>query len=453
MAFLPDLQRRLDEVAAKHDIPGASVAVSQGGESAEACTGVLNRSTGVATTPDSVFQIGSVTKVWTATLVMQLVDEGLIELDRPVRQYLPEFAVADEEASEMVTVRQLLSHTGGFDGDLFEDTGRGDDALDRYLAYLRGAKQVHAPGKLFSYCNSGFCVLGALVAKLRGGTWEAVLRERVIGPLGARHMALFPEEAILFRAAAGHVTLPGGEEQTVYPRWLLPRSNAPAGATSCAAPRDLVRFGRMFLAGGLAANGTRLLSARAVAAMCTPQVTVPGVRGPLIDRWGLGFGLFDWNGTGAIGHDGGTPGQSTIWRIVPDHDFVIAVNANGGAPLGLIEDLLAPVVEEATGLVVPALPLPPAAPTAVALDGYLGRYEGSLLGYEVSTAEDGLDITLIPGELVASMGTARTTDRYVHLSGETFVAVEPRAGLHPTVTFVEGGRYLHNGRAMPRVAS
>jgi CubicO group peptidase (beta-lactamase class C family) len=72
MAFLPDLQRRLDEVAAKHDIPGASVAVSQGGEFAEACTGVLNRITGVTTTPDSVFQIGSVTKVWTATLVMHV---------------------------------------------------------------------------------------------------------------------------------------------------------------------------------------------------------------------------------------------------------------------------------------------------------------------------------------------------------------------------------------------
>ena len=219
MALLPNLQRWLDDAAIRHDVPGAAVAVGVGDELAEAATGVVNRGTGVAATTDSVFQIGSVTKVWTASLVMQLVGDGLVDLDAPVRRYLPEFGVLDAAASATVTVRQLLSHTGGFDGDLFEDTGRGDDAVDRLLAFMRtGAAQVHPPGELFSYCNAGYSTLGALVTKLRGGTWESVLRERLIGPLGVTHMALFAEEAILFRAAAGHLADPDGGPPRVAPR-------------------------------------------------------------------------------------------------------------------------------------------------------------------------------------------------------------------------------------------
>ena len=294
--------------------------------------------------------------------------------------------MVDKEETETVTVRQLLSHTGGFAGDLFEDLGRGDDALDRYVAYLHTAAiQVHGPGALFSYCNSGYCVLGALVATLRGGTWESVLAERLIGPLGVRHMALFAEEAILFRTAAGHVKPADGGEQVVFPRWQMPRSNAPAGATPCAAPHELVRFGRMFLAGGLAADGTRLLSADAIAAMRVPQVPVPGGGGRVAGHWGLGFALSDWNGTPVIGHDGGTVGQSSFWRVIADRDFVVA-------------------------------------------------------------------LTVVPDGLAAAAGMARTTGRYVLLAGDTFVTAQPKDGTHETVTFVDSGRYLHDGRAVPRVS-
>ncbi|MEU8200971.1 serine hydrolase domain-containing protein [Streptosporangium sp. NPDC049046] len=266
-----NLRERLDEAARRHGVPGAALAIWAGGELVEAATGVVNRNTGVRTTADSVFQVGSTTKVWTAALVMQLVDEGLIELDRPVREYLPEFAVADG-AEKVITVRHLLTHTGGFDGDVFEDTGRGDDCLDRYVDFLRGAGHVHEPGALFSYCNAGYCVLGALVARVRGTTWEQAMRERLLDPLGAAHSALLPEEAVLFRVAAGHV----GPEGTVHPTWHMPRSNAPAGSTMCLAPRELVRFGRMLVAGGLTQDGTRLQPAQpARAERCTVGRDIP----------------------------------------------------------------------------------------------------------------------------------------------------------------------------------
>lgn len=453
MPLLPDLQKHLDETAARSGVPGAVVAVGQGNALAEAATGVVNRATGVASTPESVFQIGSVTKVWTAALVMQLVDDGLVDVDQPVRRYLPGFAVVDPEATETVTVRHLLTHTAGFDGDLFEDTGRGDDALDRYLAYLGGAAhQIAAPGTLFSYCNSGFSVLGALVARLRGGTWESVLRDRLIEPLGAEHMALLAEEAILFRAAAGHVKLPGADDYSVVRQWQLPRSGGPAGATPCAAPRDLVRFGRMFLSGGLTAGGVRLLSEDALAAMAAPQVAVPGVPVRGNGDQGLGIALFDWDGAAVIGHDGGTVGQSALWRVVPEHQLVVAISASGATPR-FFDDLLDPIVYELTGRTVPPRPVPPSdpvPPAALDLRRYAGRYRYPLYSFDVIATDAGLEVTATPDGVAAQGGDAATTERYVPLSGDTFVSERPENGRHLTITFVDGGKYLHDGRAAIR---
>ncbi|MEU4237401.1 serine hydrolase [Actinoplanes sp. NPDC026619] len=442
-----DLQKWLDQAAERHGVPGAAVAVgTSDGGLVEAATGVVNRNTGVEADPDSVFQIGSVTKVWTASLVMQLVAEGLVELDAPVRRYLPEFGVVDEAATETVTVRQLLSHTGGFDGDLFEDTGRGDDALDKLLVFMRAeATQVHPPGAMFSYANSGYCVLGALVARLRGGTWESAMRERLIKPLGVTHLALGAEEAVLFRAAVGHL----GDEQDVFTAWQLPRSNAPAGSTPCAAPRELVRLGRMFLADGLAADGTRVLPAGTFATMLEPQIMLPAPGDRYTARWGLGFMLSDWDGVPVVGHDGSTPGQTTCWRIVPDRGVVIAINANGGSAAALVDDVLTLVLAETAGIRVPARVVPPAEPAPFTQRS--GGYEGPVARYQVDTVDGGLEITAIPKGWAAEMGEKPTTARYVALGDDRFVAAEPDEGVYPWVAFLAEGRYLYNGRAIPLV--
>src|SRR5262245_42703805 len=121
------LAGRLAEARERHGTPGASIAVLTSEGVSSAASGLLNIATGVDATTDSLFQIGSITKVWTATLVLQLVDEGLLDLDAPIRTYLPDFRVADEETSRGVSARHLLTHTSGIDGDHFADTGRGDD--------------------------------------------------------------------------------------------------------------------------------------------------------------------------------------------------------------------------------------------------------------------------------------------------------------------------------------
>src|SRR4051812_19347559 len=121
MSDLHDVQAWLDErlpgLLREHGVPGAAWAVVRGGEGVDGAAGLLSKATGVEATPDSGFQIGSITKLWTSTLVMQLVDEGAVGLDEPVRTYLPDFRVADEGAAGRITVRQLLSHTAGFEGD------------------------------------------------------------------------------------------------------------------------------------------------------------------------------------------------------------------------------------------------------------------------------------------------------------------------------------------------
>jgi CubicO group peptidase (beta-lactamase class C family) len=452
MALLPRLQTWLDEAAARHGIPGAAVAVGHGDDLAEAATGVISRDTGVATTPQTLFQIGSVAKVWTATLVMQLVDDGLIDLDQPVRRYLPGFAVVDPEATETVTVRQLLLHTGGFVGDIFTDTGRGDDALDRYLAILpREARQMSPPGVQFSYCNAGFSVLGAMVARLRGGTWESVLRERLVKPLAARHMALLAEEAIPFRTAVGHARKDAHADPTVVTPWQFPRSFGPAGGMPCAAPRDLVRFGRMFLSGGLSAAGERLLSPEALATMTSPQLTLPGAPERGARRRGLGPVLYDWDGAPALGHDGDTLGQGTLWRVLPEHDLVVAMNANLAEYVGFFDGLLDLIVREVAGVALPARSTPPAGSPQPGPKHLAGRYAYPLFTYDVTATDEGFDVTATPHGVAELSGATATTAKYVALTGSTYITARPDNGSHSTLTFVGDGRYLFNGRLAARV--
>ena len=110
--------------------------------------GLLSKATGVEATSEAVFQIGSITKLWTTSLAMQLVDEGKLGLDEPVRAYLPEFRLADEHASAAITIRQLMTHTAGFGGDVFTDTGYGDDCVEKYVTSLTGQDQLFPPGSI-----------------------------------------------------------------------------------------------------------------------------------------------------------------------------------------------------------------------------------------------------------------------------------------------------------------
>ncbi|HTV99486.1 MAG TPA: serine hydrolase domain-containing protein [Streptosporangiaceae bacterium] len=119
---------RLPELARQTRAPGAVLGIWAGGQEVLAAAGVLNRATRVRVTTDSLFQVGSITKLCTATMIMQLIEEGLLSLDTTVAEALPGLRLGAADLGDQVTVAHLLTHTSGLDGDIFTDTGRATTA-------------------------------------------------------------------------------------------------------------------------------------------------------------------------------------------------------------------------------------------------------------------------------------------------------------------------------------
>jgi CubicO group peptidase (beta-lactamase class C family) len=388
-------RRRLATLAEQYHVPGAALGIlrlqpGHDDELAVASCGLLNTVTGIEATDDSLWQIGSITKVWTATLAMQLVDEGLLDLDTPVADYLPELRLADADAAKAVTMRHLLTHTSGIDGDVFTDTGRGDDCLEKYVALLSQLRQIHPIGATWSYCNSGFSLAGRVIERITGGTWDAAIRDRIIAPLGLTHTVTLPEEALLFRTAAGHVDVDGKRRLT--PVWGLPRSAGPAVLIS-ATPSDVLAFARMHMTGGLAPDGTRVLSSASVRAMAEFHTEVPD-KYVLGDSWGLGWIRFDWGGHELVGHDGNTIGQAAYLRVLPDAGLAeaglaVVLLTNGGHARDLYQDLYREIFDEIAGVQMAAPIQPPAEPAAADVTPHLGTYERAGMHIEVLPGGDG----------------------------------------------------------------
>ncbi len=449
------ISSRFAELVAEHNVPGAAIAVLKDGAIIDAGAGILSTATKVDVTADSVFQIGSITKVWTATLVMQLVDEGLLDLDAPIRRYLPGFRLQDESAAAAITTRQLLSHQAGFEGDVFTDTGRGDDAIEKYVEEIAGLPQLFAPGELFSYNNVGFSVLGRLVEVLRGKTWEQALVDHIVTPLGLTHVAPSAYEAILHRAAVGHVGAGEDGVQIPAPTWALARSNEPAGSMLAMSPRDLLSFVAMHLAEGAAPDGTRILSPLSARAMRTAQVALPRLTG-MGAAWGLGWEITTTDAPVVIGHDGGTIGQAAFLRAVPEAGLAVALLTNGGDVFGLFEDVVAHIVQEVAGVTLPGLPVPHDEPSVVDASPLVGLYADTIYDLVVSVDGEGriwLDRT--PKDILAELGQQAERTELLGFADDSLIAREASNGIHPVYAFLgdagEGKRkYIHYGRVVAR---
>ncbi|WP_410788243.1 serine hydrolase domain-containing protein [Kribbella sp. C-35] len=361
---MSDWSARLNELAVAGDVTGAVLGIWHDGETTIAPYGVLNATTGVETTADSLFQIGSVSKPWTASMIVQLAAEDRLRLDDPIVKLLPEAPV-----DPRVTVRHLLTHTSGIDGDLFTDTGRGDDCLQRYVALLADVDQLFEPGTAYSYCNAGFILLGRLIEVLDGRTWDESLKARLVEPLGLTHTVTLPEEAILERVAVGHTATDGERVKT----WQLPRSIGPAGTISATAA-DLLEFARMHL------------TDERYAAMQEPQVPFAAGIGGFVDL-GLTWRIYDWGGRRLFGHDGSTISQLAFLRIDPEARLAMCLLTNSGNGTRLFEPLASAVFTEYAGVAHPAGPQPIDVPVD---DRHAGRYERASVRLDVAKRDDEL---------------------------------------------------------------
>jgi dipeptidyl aminopeptidase/acylaminoacyl peptidase/CubicO group peptidase (beta-lactamase class C family) len=447
-------QQRLSRLAERHKVPGAQLGILRVGadgrdELVQAVHGVLHVRTGAPATTDALFQIGSITKVWTATVAMALVDDGLLALDTPIVDVLPELRLATPEVTKSVTLRHLLTHTSGIDGDVFTDTGRGDDCLQRYAEILGEAGQNHPLGATFSYCNSGFSLLGRVIEKVTGQTWDQAVRDRLSTPLGLGHTVTLPEEALLHAAAMGHDERDG--ELVPAAAWGLPRSVGPAGlVTSTVA--DVLAFARMHLTGGVTADGTRILSADSAAAMTAHQADLPD-KHILGDSWGLGWIRFGWDGHRLIGHDGNTLGQAAFLRLLREQGLAVALLTNGGHTRDLYQDLYREIFAEVAGIEMPQPFAPPVEPATVDVAPFVGVYERAGVRMEV---EDGpLLRTTLTGPLAELEPNPIVEYPMVPVGPALFAVKPPEAQTWAPVTFYElptGERYVHFGvRATPKV--
>ena len=172
--------------------PGVAVGLLHAGEEDAAGFGVTSLENPLDVTPDTLFQIGSITKTFTGTAAMRLVERGELDLDAPVRTYLPELKLSDEDVAARVTTRHLLTHTGGWIGDHFDDLGSGDDALARICASMSSLPQLTPLGEVWSYNNAGFYLAGRVIEVLSGKPYEEAMQELVLEPLGLEQTFFSP---------------------------------------------------------------------------------------------------------------------------------------------------------------------------------------------------------------------------------------------------------------------
>jgi CubicO group peptidase (beta-lactamase class C family) len=422
-----ELQALLDDSAKALGIVGAQLAIFDGHTVSEFTTGLANRERNLPVTPDTLFQIGSTTKLFNAALVMSLVDDHKLDLDQPVKTWIPEFELPERESAARITLRQLISMSSGVDNGPYQDYGRGDDALERYVAALKSIPLTFEPGTGFGYSNAGICVAGLAAQRAMKRTWEALLAERVLKPLGLGQSATFSEELLFHPVALGYRLVAGSPESKLIPFWALPRSIAPAGGTLCCSAGDLVRFARMFLNDGKAAGGSAVLSAAAVRTMETPVVTLPAKL--IAQRWCCGPYNKNWGGVELFGHSGTNSGGSSTLIWCPSKNFAIATVANvANQQYPMADRIFDTVFPTVFGVNKPKLPTAATVRRVpVDLKRYLGRFES--WGSVITFSDDG-------GKLVArtynGQGDAKSeptlVSEIVPMGDDRFLPVDPAMG-------------------------
>jgi CubicO group peptidase (beta-lactamase class C family) len=411
LAALAEIDDIVREQMAKWGVPGLTVGILHRGHVETAGYGIASIETKQPVVPETLFQIGSISKIFTTTLVMTLVDEGKINLDLPVVTYVPDLPFADETARTTVTIRHLLTHQGGFYGDRFDDHGVGDGALAKAVAAFHDLKQQTAPGELWTYCNAGFDLAGRAVELVLGQPFEQAMRERVLKPLGMERTTYFAAEAIRHAVAVGHTQLPDQPQRVADP-WPIPRRSNPAGGVSSNVG-ELLRFAQMHIQDG-ELDGARVLSAESARAMRTLQCQADYPR-----TWGIGWSLREVGGVLLAEHGGATNGFMARLSTAPARGFAVAILTNGdhgSAAHGTIGDV---VLERLLGIKDEKR-------ARIALDDaalarYAGKYRHDLADVTLNVDDGGYRVDRVTRNPFSGEESVREPFRLVPISERIFV--------------------------------
>jgi CubicO group peptidase (beta-lactamase class C family) len=379
------LCEQVEAAMVRHQVPGVAVGLWHQGREYTAGFGVTNVNHPLPVTSDTLFQIGSTTKTVTATAAMRLVERGTLDLDRPVRTYLPTLKLADADVAARVSLRHLFTHTAGWEGDVFDNTGAGDDALARMVERMAQVEQLRPIGSLFSYNNAGYYLAGRVIEAVTGLSYEAAARDLVLEPLGMARSFFFAREVITDRVAVGHSV--GELGPTVNREWSLTRASNPVGGLVSTVV-DQLRYARFHLGDGSTEDGKRLLAPDSMALMQTPQLQA----GSGIESVGVTWLLRTVGGTRIVEHGGSTNGQESAFVLVPAHGFALTVLTNADRGAALHGEITAWALQHilSAGDPEPALLHLPAS----TLVDYSGRYSAPLWDIEVRPGDDDLIVQI-----------------------------------------------------------
>jgi CubicO group peptidase (beta-lactamase class C family) len=344
------------------DVPGVAIGIWYKGKEFAEGFGVTSVEHPLPVTADTLFQTGSISKTFTGTMIMKLVEDGKVDLDAPVKTYIPDFRVKDKDVTKKVTVRHLLTHMGGWVGDYFNDFGNGDDALDKMVKDIAKMQQVQPFGTIWSYNNTGFNVASRIIEIVTGKPYEQATQETLFDPLGLNMSFFYPSD-ILFthRFVVGHQKVKG--KVKVARPWAIGRAgNGVGGVVSTVS--DLLRYARFHMSKGK----KNVISGKSLKAMRVRQVDI----GP---RGGMGITWFIRKVAGLTlyGHGGATNGQQAYFFFIPEKDFActILTNSDDG---GIITAGITNYALELYFNAKAKLPKPIEVPTAELKD-YAGRYQ------------------------------------------------------------------------------
>jgi CubicO group peptidase (beta-lactamase class C family) len=319
-------ERKMEE----YGVPGVALGIVADGEVSIRGVGVTNVEDPLPVTAHTVFPIASISKTFAATAVMRLVEQGKVDLRAPVRTYLPEFRVRDEAASREVTVWHLLTHTGGWEGQV-SGPDRGTDTLKNFVASITDLMQVAPPGKAWSYNNAGFSIAGRVIETVTGTSINRAMRDLVFQPLGLEHAGTTAGDFIVQRFASGHSTRDG---KSTLQRPFTPSTSVTAGGVGLCMT-DLLTYARFHMGDGTNANGDRVLKRESLEQMRAVQLRKQGTD----DDIGLAWHVRQVGPVRTFGHGGTLGGHILLLEIVPERSFAIAILTNANTGWRLVQDV------------------------------------------------------------------------------------------------------------------
>jgi CubicO group peptidase (beta-lactamase class C family) len=326
----------------EYGVPGVALGIINNGVATTRGLGITNVEDPLPVTAHTVFPIASISKTFAATAIMRLVEQGKVDLRAPVRTYIPDFRVRDSVASRQVTVWHLLTHLGGWEGQV-AGPDRGTETLKDFVASptVTDLMQIAPLGAAWSYNNAGFSIAGRVIEVVSGTSINRALRDLVFQPLGLEHAGTSPGEFIVQRFAAGHLTRNG---TPTLQRPFVPSSSVTAGGVGLCIT-DLLTYARFHMGDGTAANGERVLKKESLELMRTAQAHKQSTD----DDIGIAWHLRQVGAIRTASHGGTLSGHILLLEIVPERNFAIAILTNSNVGWRLIQDVERKALESYLG--------------------------------------------------------------------------------------------------------